>query len=160
MVDLNREAELNQALELLHFGFRAIVAQPDRLLESQGLSRLHHRILFFVRKTPHISVNQLCRTLGISKQALNAPLRKLLDQDLVDYRLAENDRRIKQLCLTEAGAALEQQLSGYQRDQFEAIFAQVGAQAETHWREVMGLLADRLDGDEWGSRGTSGECVQ
>lgn len=145
MVDLKREAELNQALELLHFGFRAIVAKPDELLEARQLTRVHHRILFFVCKTPNISVNELCRTLGISKQALHAPLRQLFDQNLVEYRLAATDRRVKQLCLTEAGAALERQLSGYQRDQFEAIFTQVGSKAEANWRKVMHLLASLLD---------------
>lgn len=145
MVDLKREAELNQALELLHFGFRAIVAKPDELLQARGLTRLHHRILFFVRKTPGISVNELCRTLGITKQALNAPLRQLFDQHLIEARLAASDRRIKQLYLSESGAALEQQLSGYQRQHFEAIFTQVGAKAEANWREVMRLLASLLD---------------
>jgi DNA-binding MarR family transcriptional regulator len=145
MVDPKREAQLNQALELLHFGFRAIVARPDELLKARGLTRLHHRILFFVRKAPDLSVNELCRTLGITKQALNAPLRQLLDQNLIESRLAASDRRIKQLCLTQAGAELEQQLSGYQRDQFEAIFTQVGAEAEADWREVMRLLASLLN---------------
>ena len=145
MVDLNREAELNQALELLHFGFRAIVAKPDQQLNELGLTRLHHRILFFVRKTPLVSVNELCRTLGISKQALNAPLRQLLDLELVEFNFAATDRRVKQLNLTQAGAALEQQLSGYQRQQFESIFTQVGGEAEAHWREVMQLLAALLE---------------
>lgn len=144
MVDLKREAELNQALELLHFGFRAIVAKPDELLKTRGLTRMHHRILFFVRETPNISVNELCRTLGITKQALNAPLRQLFEQNLIEYSLAATDRRVKQLCLTQAGIELEQELSGYQRSQFESIFGQVGSEAEANWREVMHLLASRL----------------
>jgi hypothetical protein len=36
-----REAELNQALELFHFAFRAFTAKPDQLLESRGLQRVH-----------------------------------------------------------------------------------------------------------------------
>lgn len=148
MVDLNREAELNQALELLHFGFRAIVAKPDELLKMQGLTRLHHRILFFVRKTPDISVNELCRTLGISKQALNAPLRQLIDLNLIEFGFAATDRRVKQLSLTKVGADLERQLSGYQREQFEAIFAQVGGEAEANWREVMRLLGTLLESSQ------------
>lgn len=145
MTDCSREAELNQALELLHFAFRAVVAKPDELLASRGLARLHHRILFFIRKQPQISVNELCRTLGISKQALNAPLRQLTTQKLVVWNLASHDRRVKQLRLTSEGARLEYQLSGDQRDRFEAAFTQAGPEAEAAWCQIMRLLADDLN---------------
>ena len=53
----SRETDLNQALELFHFAFRAFTAKPDQLLEARGLQRVHHRILYFVGRNPEIRVS-------------------------------------------------------------------------------------------------------
>ncbi|MCP4387869.1 MAG: MarR family transcriptional regulator, partial [Gammaproteobacteria bacterium] len=37
-----REQELNQALESMHFGFRAMTYQPDQRLAQLGFARIHH----------------------------------------------------------------------------------------------------------------------
>src|ERR1700688_104968 len=103
MVDPLAGRNLDEALELLHFAFRAVVARPDRMLGSRGLSRVHHRILFFVRRNPGISVGDLLRILGTSKQALNAPLRTLLRKKMVSLTAASEDRRVKRIHLTREG---------------------------------------------------------
>lgn len=141
MIDLKREQELNAALELMHFAFRAVIAKPDQILANRGLSRVHHRILYFVGRHPGLSVNRLLEILAVSKQALNGPLRVLINQQLIISRLSETDRRVKQLELTTAGKQLEADLSGDQRRRFEAVFALVGDEKEAAWRETMRLLA-------------------
>lgn len=140
---MNREDELNAALELLHHAFRAVVAKPDRMLARRGLGRVHHRILYFVGRNPGCSVGRLLEILGVSKQALNAPLRQLLAHSLIVAANAPADRRAKQLRLTEAGRRLERALSGEQRRRYQAVFGAVGPEKEAAWREIMGLLADR-----------------
>ena len=74
----SRQDELNAAIELLHFSYRTMIGEPDRLLARRRLGRMHHRVLYFVARSPGASVGELTRTLGVSKQALNAPLRRLL----------------------------------------------------------------------------------
>ena len=69
------QAELNEAWRVMHFALRAVIAGPDRILATRGLTRMHHRILFFVAHTPGMSVGELQATLDVTKQALNAPLR-------------------------------------------------------------------------------------
>ena len=86
-----RRIELDEAWELMHFALRAVIAQPDKMLEKRGLSRVHHRILFFVARQPELAVNQLLQVLGVSKQALNQPLRQLYVQGLVAYTPAAHD---------------------------------------------------------------------
>ncbi len=140
----NREQELNQALEAMHFGFRAMVFRPDQALETLGLSRVHHRLLYFIGRHPDCSVSELLSILKVSKQYLNRPLRDLVEQDFVSQRVDESDRRIKRLNLTAKGARLEDQLTGPQRARFEEVFRQAGPEAEQHWREIMRLLADSL----------------
>jgi DNA-binding MarR family transcriptional regulator len=137
VVDPRADDDLNTALELLFFGYRSFVAEPDRVLERYGMSRVHHRILYFVGRNPELSVGALTEILGVSKQALHAPLRELVSRGLVCPRQAEYDRRVRCLTLTEAGAGLEAELSGSQRRRLAAIFARLGPSDEAAWRRVM-----------------------
>jgi len=138
---LPREAALRLAIEQFYFGYRAFTAPPDRILDQRGLGRVHHRILYFVGRNPQMSVNDLLRTLGVSKQALNAPLRQLVEMRLVAMDTAEHDRRVRQLSLTPAGAKLEAQLTDTQMKQLQAVFEQAGASAEAGWHQVMRCLS-------------------
>ncbi|HJV27382.1 MAG TPA: MarR family transcriptional regulator [Aromatoleum sp.] len=137
----HREAALREAIEQLYFGYRAFTTPPDRILEQRGLGRVHHRILYFVGRNPHISVNALLAMLNVTKQALNAPLRQLVEMALVAMEAAEHDRRVRQLTLTPEGRKLEAQLTGTQMKQLQAVFEQAGAEAEAGWHRVMAGLA-------------------
>lgn len=142
MVDLKRQAGLLEAIELLYFAYRAFTARADRILEHHGLGRAHHRILYFVGRHPDIAIHALLDILKISKQALNAPLRRLLAEDLVSVGAAGHDHRTKLLRLTKAGHTLESQLTASQTEQLAEVFKKVGWDAEKDWRQVMAHLAD------------------
>jgi DNA-binding MarR family transcriptional regulator len=137
MVDVKRQAELRAAIEFFFFAYRAFTAGPDRILEQRGLSRVHHRILYFVGRNPGIGVGALLRILAVSKQALNAPLRQMTEMGLVSMQPAARDRRNKELRLTPSGAKLEARLTGTQMKQLAAVFGTAGAPAEAGWRDVM-----------------------
>ena len=139
----SREDALRLAIEQLYFGYRAFTDTPDHILEQRGLGRVHHRILYFVGRNPQISVNVLLALLNVSKQALNAPLRQLIEMHLIAMDTAEHDRRVRQLSLTPSGSKLEGQLTGSQMKQLQAVFDQVGAGAEAGWHEVMRRLAEQ-----------------
>lgn len=136
-----REDALRLAIEQFYFGYRAFTVQPDRILAERGLGRVHHRILYFVGRNPRISVNALLGMLSVSKQALNAPLRQLMDMQLVMIDTATHDKRVRELSLTPAGAELEAQLTGTQMQQLQTVFAQVGTNAEAGWHQVMRSLS-------------------
>jgi DNA-binding MarR family transcriptional regulator len=137
-----RQNELDDALDLFHFAWRSIVAQPDRILARHGLSRVHHRILYFIRRNPNLSVNGLVEVLGTSKQALHPALRALQERKLVVALASPEDRRIKRLSLTPKGKAFEDVLSGDQRERLERAFTGLGANKERVWREMMGRIAE------------------
>jgi len=141
MVDLNNSST-REAIEQLYFGYRAITEQPDRILEKKGLGRVHHRILYFVGRNPGTTVNALLATLNVSKQALNAPLRQLIEMGLVSMATAEHDRRVRQLVLTRVGQQLETQLTGTQMAQLQAVFEKTGPQAVAGWHKVMAVLSN------------------
>ena len=139
MVDLNA-ADLDEAQELLFFAFRNLTAAPDRILAARGLSRVHHRILYFVRRNPGLGPGDLLRILRVSKQALARPLRDLTGQGLLEAESVPENRRRKRLALTAAGVRLERRISGLQRRRFAAAFAATGPSAARSWRRVMSLL--------------------
>lgn len=127
----------------MHFALRAVIAEPDRILATRGLTRMHHRILFFVAHTPGMSVGELQATLDVTKQALNVPLRQLQAQRLIELARANHDARVREIRLTVDGAALEAQLTGEQQQLFADAFAKAGPQAHEGWRAVMLELAKR-----------------
>jgi DNA-binding MarR family transcriptional regulator len=141
-IDLPRRTELLGAIEAFFFAYRAFTAPPDRILEERGLGRVHHRILYFVGRNPGITVNELLATLGVTKQALNPPLRRLVEEGLVVSAPSEHDRRFKRLELTAAGIVLEAELSDTQLRMLQRTFGEVGSQTERSWREVMDAIAE------------------
>jgi DNA-binding MarR family transcriptional regulator len=141
MVDRIRQDQLRRAIELLFFGYRAFTDRPDRILEGRGLSRVHHRILYFVGRNPEVSVKGLLEILAVSKQALSAPLRRLQEANLIAVLADEDDRRIKRLTLTEEGRRLEAELTGVQMRRLSAAFEAAGSADEAGWARVMENLA-------------------
>jgi len=144
MVDLKKPLDataLNQAMELLHFGYRAFVAEADKILVEQGLSRVHHRILYFVAREPGQRVSTLRETLGVSKQALHKPLRELEAAGLVQSAPHPQDKRSRNLTLSEEGHTLEQQVTAVQHQLIRDVLDD--SAAATGWRTTMAKLAAR-----------------
>lgn len=136
-----QDEALREAIELLYFSYRAFTSGPDQILARRGLNRVHHRILYFVNKSPGTSVNELLQVLRISKQALHMPLRQLVSMGLVSNRKSDLDGRVRQLRLTGEGRRLERRLTGTQQLQLQSVFDSAGSKAQKGWREVMALLA-------------------
>ncbi|VAW70935.1 hypothetical protein MNBD_GAMMA09-3924 [hydrothermal vent metagenome] len=140
-----RNDELNQALEAIHFGFRALIARPDERLAEIGYSRIHHRILYFIARNPACSMNELLSVMGVSKQYLNRPLRQLTQDGYINVVVDTVDKRVRRVKLSRQGEKLEFELSEDQRVRFDAVFEAAGPRAEAGWRKVMQLLAASVD---------------
>ena len=137
MADQLNQKDLLGAIELFYFSYRSFTAGPDQILQNQGLSRVHHRILYFVARNPRISINELLKILQVSKQTLNPPLRKLIELELISSQLSESDRRIKQLILSKRGQALENKLTSTQLEHLEAAFTGSKNSSLKNWKELM-----------------------
>ncbi len=135
---------LNKCLETVHFAFRGLVAEPDSILKSQGLSRIHHRLLFFIGRNAGLSVNELVETMRLTKQAIHKPLKALVEKGLVTVDRDPSDKRVKRLTLTEQGQALETRLTGIQRELLTHAFDEVGEEGANAWFRVMETMARRL----------------
>lgn len=136
---------LDHSLELLHFGFRGLTVDADRFLEAQGLSRVHHRVLYVIARADEINVGDLAATLGVSKQAAHRPLTHLFERDLVCYSRQPDRHRFKLLSLTLQGQALEQEASELERRALREAFSGIDSHGQDAWTKVMMSLAERLN---------------
>lgn len=132
--------EMYEAVEAFYYGHRAIVGRPDAVLASYGLSRMHHRIMYFVARHPGLSVNELLGLLGVTKQSLNVPMRKLMEDGFVIATADDKDKRIKRLSLSEKAKQLEAEITGYQTQLLTKAFMSVGEGAKASWLGVMRSL--------------------
>ncbi|MAL92969.1 MAG: MarR family transcriptional regulator [Pseudomonas sp.] len=130
-----------QIMESFFLGYQAFTAKPDEMLARRGLSRVHHRILFFIASYPDLSVKELLSYLGVTKQALNTPLRQLIEMHLVESLTAEDDKRKRMLRFTAEGAKLEQALRREQVRLLQRAFDDAGEQAVDGWLAVNQALA-------------------
>ncbi|WP_342242987.1 MarR family winged helix-turn-helix transcriptional regulator [Pseudomonas sp. OTU5201] len=136
MLDLKNSAVQQAAMEAFFFGYQAFTSKPDEILARRGLSRVHHRILFFIAKYPGLSVKELLGYLGVTKQALNTPLRQLIEMKLVESVTAIDDKRKRLLGFTLEGAKLEQALRREQARLLQRAFGEAGEEAVRGWLEV------------------------
>lgn len=141
MHDLKKSGVQRQIMERFFLGYQAFTAKPDEMLARRGLSRVHHRILFFIASYPDLSIKQLLGYLGVSKQALNIPLRQLIEMGLVESLTAEDDKRKRMLRFSAEGAKLEQALRREQVRLLERAFNETGEDAVTGWLAVNQALA-------------------
>jgi len=136
MLDLKNPATQQQAMEAFFFGYQAFTAKADEMLERRGLSRVHQRIVFFIARYPNLSVKELLALLGVTKQALNIPLRQLVEMHLVNSVASETDKRKRLLELTDDGTRFEQSLRREQVKLLERVFAEAGETAVNGWLAV------------------------
>jgi DNA-binding MarR family transcriptional regulator len=150
MLDLKNPSSQQQAMEAFFFGYQAFTAKADEMLERRGLSRVHQRIVFFIARYPALSVKELLALLDVTKQALNIPLRQLVEMHLVNSVASQTDKRKRLLELTVEGARFEQSLRREQVKLLERAFAEAGETAVNGWLAVNLALGEvtRVDRDD------------
>lgn len=150
---INEEA-LRQAIELMFFAYRDFTAEPDAILAEYGLSRAHHRVIYFVGRNPGIAVNQLLDILKITKQSLARVLRQLIDEGFIEQRTDGFDRRRRLLHLLDKGQSLERQLTECQARRiagaYTQAYAEAGPGAGDSFRAVLRGIINEDDRDRAG----------
>lgn len=136
------DEQLRLGIELMYFSYRSFTADPDRILAKRQYGRAHHRAIYFINRTPGLTVNALLETLGVTKQSLNRVLRQLVEDGLVESRIGSSDRRQRHLSLTETGKSLEAELSATQRQRMRAAFSNAGPDAVVGFRKVLEQMID------------------
>jgi DNA-binding MarR family transcriptional regulator len=136
------DEQLRKGIEAMFFAYRGFTSDPDRILDSLGYGRAHHRAVHFINRAPGMTVSQLLSILGVTKQSLNRVLRTLFDDGLVEARVGRTDKRERRLYLTAKGAALERALSDAQRARMRAAYRAAGPEAVQGFRMVLEAMMD------------------
>jgi DNA-binding MarR family transcriptional regulator len=149
-----REEELRQGIELLYFAYRDFTAEPDAILAEYGFGRAHHRVIYFVGRSPGITVSALLSSLRITKQSLSRVLSQLVEDGFIIQVPGPRDRRQRLLELTTKGIELERLLTEKQRARIARAYREAGADAVEGFRKVMLGLIDDADRPRFPARGT------
>ena len=136
------DEQLSKGIEAMFFAYRGFTADPDRILQDKGYGRAHHRAIHFIHRSPGTTVNNLLNILGVTKQSLNRVLRALIADGLVESQVGTRDKRERNLRLTEAGQALEAELSIAQRARMRDAFRHAGPEAVAGFRTVLEAMMD------------------
>ena len=123
-------APMYDMIELFYFAYRDFVGDADRLLETFGFGRAHHRVLHFVARHPGLTIAELLDILAITKQSLNRVLKELVAQDFIEARAGAQDRRQRRLHVTEKGDDLALKLARAQTRRFAAAMRALGPDAK------------------------------
>jgi len=119
------ETPMFDLIELFYFAYRDFIGDADRLLETFGFGRAHHRVLHFVYRQPGLTIAGLLEILRITKQSLNRVLKELIAEGFIEARAGEADRRHRQLYATERGALLARDPALVQTRRFTRAMTQL-----------------------------------
>ena len=114
------EKEIRKIIELIFFSYREFTSGPDKLLEKINFGRAHHRVIYFVGKQKQITIRDLLSILKITKQSLSRVLNQLVQEKYILVSIGD-DKRTKNLSLTNKGNELEEKLSMIQIDKIKKI---------------------------------------
>jgi len=132
----------------MFFAYRDFTGEPDSILESQNMGRAHHRAIYFIGRSPGISVSELLVILNITKQSLSRVLSALMENEFVVQETGTTDRRQRLLYLTEKGIALENQLTSVQGKRFARAYREAGVDAVEGFQRVLRGLVDQSTRDQ------------
>ena len=142
------EAPMYDLIELLFFAYRDFVGDADRLLESYGFGRAHHRVLYFVNRRPGLTIAELLEILRITKQSLNRVLRELVDKNFIEARAGALDRRRRELYATADGDRLALRLAQAQTRRFSAALDRLGPSGRQSAAAFLTAMIDPQDPGE------------
>jgi DNA-binding MarR family transcriptional regulator len=137
-----RDADLDRGLDLLLIVEREMAARTAAALGRHGLSPADFRSLYLIGRRPGVTLAELARLSGISKQALSRQLQRLIETGRLSRESMPGDRRKQRLRLTETAAATVEEAVALQRRQLRAAFKRAGAEAVEGFGRVLAALAD------------------
>ncbi len=146
------EEDLRQAMELLFFAYRDFTGEADEILSEYGFGRAHHRVIYFVKRNPGLSVNRLLDILKITKQSLSRVLGQLVREGFVDQKTDKIDRRRRILSLTDKGEKLEYKLTQAQGARIRKAYEYAGRESIDGFKKIL----TRIINDEDRQRFTGG----
>jgi DNA-binding MarR family transcriptional regulator len=140
-----KEDELDRAVDLVFAAARQFWKSADDALARRELGPAHYRALAAIRRGERQPVSALLAQLGVRKQSLARVLGELERAGLIQREPGVADARNRLIALTEAGRAVEREISAALRERLGQVFRAAGADAVSGARLVLGALAAEED---------------
>ena len=149
MTDLNKlltplflsEKEIRKIIELIFFSYKEFTSGPDKILEKINFGRAHHRVIYFVGKQKQITMRDLLSILKITKQSLSRVLNQLVKEKYILVSTGD-DKRTKNLSLTNKGYELENKLSTIQIDKIKKVLKNVTEVDINGFKQILYKMID------------------
>jgi len=149
MTDLNKlltplflsDKEIRKILELIFFSYKDFTSGPDAILNKINFGRAHHRIIYFVGKKEKINIKDLLSILKITKQSLSRVLNQLVNEKYIIVSTGD-DKRTKNLTLTQKGLDLEKKLSQIQINKIKNIIKNTNEQDINGYKKILYSIMD------------------
>mgnify|MGYP001298855032 CR=1 FL=1 len=132
-------------VESMFFAYRDFIREPDIVLAQFDFGRAHHRVLYFVNRSPGIRVTELLDILAITKQSLARVLKQLIDTDFILQHASPADGRARLLFPTEKGRLLALELSRSQSRRIEKAMEELGPAGAQAAKTFLHLLISDAD---------------
>ena len=150
MTDLNKllnpiylsDKEIRKIIELIFFSYREFTLGPDELLEKLNFGRAHHRVIYFVGKRKNLTIRDLLKILQITKQSLSRVLNQLVEEKYILVSTG-NDKRTKNLSLTEKGINLEEKLSNIQISKIKKVIKNKNESEVYAFKKILYDMVDK-----------------
>ena len=149
MTDLNKlltplfltDKEIRKIIELIFFSYKDFTSGPDAILNKINFGRAHHRIIYFVGKKEKINIKDLLSILKITKQSLSRVLNQLVNEKYIIVSTGD-DKRTKNLTLTQKGLDLEKKLSQIQINKIKNIIKNTNEQDINGYKKILYSIMD------------------
>ena len=150
MTDLNKlltplflsDKEIRKIIELIFFSYREFTSGPDAVLEKINFGRAHHRVIYFVGKQKQITIRDLLSILKITKQSLSRVLNQLVKEKYI-FVSTGDDKRTKNLSLTNRGVELEKELSNIQINRIKEIIKNADENDINGFKKILYAMIDK-----------------
>jgi len=143
----NEDGYRFDVVEHLFFAYRDFTKDPDLVLEDYGFGRAHHRVLYFVNRSPGIRVAELLDILHITKQSLARVLKQLIETEHITQHSSPDDGRARLLFPTQKGRNLALALTQTQSRRIERALSQLGPEGAAAAKKVLQLLINDAERD-------------
>lgn len=129
-------SKIKQIREFNRFYTNVLGLLNDRILDSP-VSLTEGRVLFEIKERPHCKAGDLIELLRIDRGYLSRLLAKLEKRGWVIKEVAEHDRRVRSLVLTETGQTLVDELERRSENQVAHIIEPLSSSEKTELLHAM-----------------------
>jgi DNA-binding MarR family transcriptional regulator len=105
-IDRKRAEKLQSVLTLFGLAQLALASDADVELAKLKLARTHHRILYLALHNPGVTVGRIVTLLRLTPQAVQGPMRRLINSGYLEQKASPSDGRKRHLYATQAGQDL------------------------------------------------------